>query len=64
MRLHCKAVATKATRVGWIAGHGFSTGSVASWHEPDHGLENEMPNHLPVNEPALSIQGIGGNCGR
>src|SRR5215475_1189667 len=28
------------------------------------GLENEVPNHLLVNEPSLSTQGIGGRCGR
>lgn len=27
-------------------------------------LSNELPNHLLANEPSLSIQGIGGNCGR
>jgi len=28
------------------------------------GLENEAPNHLLVNEPSLSTQGIGGSCGK
>lgn len=49
----------------------FATGNTARAgdrgalsNEPDHGLENEMPNHLLVNEPSLSVQGIGGKCGR
>ena len=29
-----------------------------------HVDQNKVPNHLLVNEPSLSIQGIGGNCGR
>jgi hypothetical protein len=26
--------------------------------------QNKVPNHLRVNEPALSTQGIGGSCGQ
>jgi hypothetical protein len=29
-----------------------------------HVNQNKVPNHLLVNEPTLSTQGIGGSCGQ
>ena len=34
----------------------------AAIHSPR--LQSKVPNHLLVNEPSLSTQGIGGSCGR
>lgn len=48
-------------------GQEFSTGSVGRWHEPDRTQSvwrKTVPNHLLVNEPSLSTQGIGCDCGK
>ena len=50
-------------RLGILAWCRCSTKRSGTWRA-DVTCQNETPNHLPVNEPSLSIQGIGGKCGR